>query len=234
MFAKWILAAVGAGCLACSCSEKPERWDFDNLDGLVCTHQDDNPARQIECRNGVMKIFTRANSRDRKKVRTVGSDYGAGRYTWRVYIPEMGVGDQASVGAFIYHDDQHELDFEIGYGPQEVRERIGAKPGEMVAYMTTQDNPHQSVQVPIACGWHTCDIELSLRDGMFHLCYTRPRAEFVRFFGQLRALFSEEEVRTALVWGSEKIDWFADVLLRGDVRACKRGIVRALNAPLGI
>ena len=74
----------------------------------------------------------------------------------------------------------------------------------------------------------------ALRDGMFHLCYTRPRAEFVRFFGQLRALFSEEEVRTALVWGSEKIDWFADVLLRGDVRACKRGIVRALNAPLGI
>ena len=74
----------------------------------------------------------------------------------------------------------------------------------------------------------------ALRDGMFHLCYSRPRAEFVRFFGQLRALFSEEVVRTALVWGSEKIDWFADVLLRGDVRACKRGIVRALNAPLGI
>ena len=168
MFAKWILAAVGAGCLACSCSEKPERWDFDDLDGLICTHQDDNPAQQIECRDGIMKIFTRANSRDRKKVRTVGSDYGAGRYTWRVYIPEMGVGDQASVGAFIYHDDQHELDFEIGYGPQEVRERIGAKPGEMVAYMTTQDNPHQSVQVPIACGWHTCDIVLSLRDGCYY------------------------------------------------------------------
>lgn len=168
MTAKWLFATLCAGCLACSCSEKPERWDFDNLDGLVCTHQDDNPARQIECRNGVMKIFTRANSRDRKKVRTVGSDYGAGRYTWRVYIPEMGVGDQASVGAFIYHDDQHELDFEIGYGPQEVRERIGAKPGEMVAYMTTQDNPHQSVQVPIVCGWHTCDIELSLRDGRYY------------------------------------------------------------------
>ena len=46
--------------------------------------------------------------------------------------------------------------------------------------------------------------------------------------------FSDEEVRSALAWGSEKIGWFADVLLRGDVRACKKGIVRALNMPLGI
>ena len=62
MTAKWLFATLCAGCLACSCSEKPERWDFDNLDGLVCTHQDDNPARQIECRNGVMKIFTVVSS----------------------------------------------------------------------------------------------------------------------------------------------------------------------------
>lgn len=166
MFEKLLLAAVCIGCM--SCGPKVERWDFDDLDGLVCTHQDDNPARQIECQDGMLKIFTRANSRDRKKIRTVDSLFAAGRYTWRLYIPEMGKGDQASVGAFIYHDDHHELDFEIGYGPQEVRERIGAKPAEMVAYMTTQDNPFQSVQVPIACGWHTCDILLSLREGLYY------------------------------------------------------------------
>ena len=74
----------------------------------------------------------------------------------------------------------------------------------------------------------------ALRDGMFHLGYARPQREFQSFFTELRAIFSDEEVRSALAWGSEKIGWFADVLLRGDVRACKKGIVRALNMPLGI
>lgn len=170
MFTRWLLAAACMAFMACSgpADTRVSRWDFDNLDGLVYTHQDDNPARQIECKDGILKIFTRANSRDRKKIRTVDSLFTAGRYTWRLYIPRMGEGDQASVGAFIYHDDHHELDFEIGYGPQEVRERIGAKPDEMVAYMTTQDNPFQSIQVPVSCGWHTCDIVLSLREGLYY------------------------------------------------------------------
>ena len=40
--------------------------------------------------------------------------FGAGKYTWRVYVPAMGKGDQASIGVFLYRDDQHEIDSEIG------------------------------------------------------------------------------------------------------------------------
>ncbi len=71
-----------------------------------------------------------------------------------------------------------------------------------------------------------------LRDGMFHLCYARPHRDFVAFFRALREIFTEEEFRTALAWKSEKIDWFADALIKNDVRGCKKRIVYYLNQPL--
>lgn len=73
-----------------------------------------------------------------------------------------------------------------------------------------------------------------LRDGMFHLCYTRPYSEFVKFFNDLRSVFSREEWNTAHIWGADKIDWFIDILLRGDVKACKKRIEFYLNQPLDI
>ena len=93
-----------------------KEWNFNNLDGWEYGHQDDNPDNQCILENGYLRIFTRANSVDRKKVRTVERIYTTGRYTWRTHIPQMGIGDQCSVGSWIYHDDQHELDFEVGYG----------------------------------------------------------------------------------------------------------------------
>ena len=74
----------------------------------------------------------------------------------------------------------------------------------------------------------------ALRDGMFHLCYARPRRDFNAFFNELRGIFSEEEVRTARAWGSEKIDRFVGWLLSGDARACRKGIARAMALPLGV
>lgn len=78
---------------------------------------------------------------DRKKVHTVERIYTTGRYTWRTHIPQMGIGDQCSVGSWIYHDDQHELDFEVGYGKDTVRKELNAAPNEMIAYMTSQAYP---------------------------------------------------------------------------------------------
>ena len=150
-------------------SQSPQsmRWDFDDVEGWVYYHQDDNPARQYILENGCLRIFTRANSFDRKKFRTKEKVYTTGRYKWRTFISDLGEGDQSSIGAWIYCDDHHEIDFEVGYGKQEVREQLQAAPDEVIAYMTTQDHPFQSVPVKIKKGWHIFEIDLSLVDGKY-------------------------------------------------------------------
>ena len=66
----------------------------------------------------------------------------------------MGEKDQASVGSWIYCDDHHELDFEVGYGNTDVRKKLNASPDDMIAYMTSQDFPYSSVPVKLKTGWH--------------------------------------------------------------------------------
>ena len=70
-----------------------KEWNFNNLDGWEYGHQDNNPDNQCILENGYLRIFTRANSVDRKKVHTVERIYTTGRYTWRTHIPQMGIGD---------------------------------------------------------------------------------------------------------------------------------------------
>lgn len=155
--------------LSCySQKENNKKWKFNNLDGWVYAHQDDNPSQQCELKKGILKIFTRPQSWDRKKVRTETKSYTAGRYTWKTYIPQMGEKDQASVGSWIYCDDHHELDFEVGYGKAEVREKLNAAPDEMIAYMTSQDFPFTSIPVKIKTGWHIFEIDLAVKDGKYY------------------------------------------------------------------
>ncbi|MBW8333282.1 MAG: hypothetical protein K0M40_14745 [Prolixibacteraceae bacterium] len=140
-----------------------KRWDFNDMIGWKYAHQDDNPDNQCQIEEGVMKIWTRAQSPDRKKICTIEKVYTTGRYKWKTFISEMGPGDQASIGSWIYNDDLHEIDFEVGYGKQAVRDQLGAQPDDYVAYMTTQANPSKSVPVLIKGGWHTFEIDLSLK-----------------------------------------------------------------------
>ncbi|MBT9448710.1 hypothetical protein ICN84_01320 [Akkermansia glycaniphila] len=165
--------ALAAGAVAAESkqSKSPAKkvWNFDNLDGWKLYSQDSNPNQQCSIEKGCLKIFTRAGSDDRKKASTVDQVYTTGRYKWRTYVPKMGVGDQASVGSWIYCDDQHEIDFEVGYGKKEVRDKLGAKPGDLVAYMTTQAHPFSSVPVLITPGWHTFEIDLSNKGGKYHV-----------------------------------------------------------------
>lgn len=162
-----VLAVMAMGVSSFAQSPKKQVWKFKDLDGWKYNHQDDNPDMQCVIEDGVLRIFTRADSRDRKKMRTTDKIYTTGRYTWKTYIPQMGKGDQASVGSWIYCDDQHEIDFEVGYGKKEVREELGAKDDEMIAYATTQAHPFQSIPVAIKTGWHIFEIDLSLVDGKY-------------------------------------------------------------------
>lgn len=143
------------------------RWNFNAMDGWVHAHQDENPDAQCSIEKGKLRIFTRAGSVDRKKVRTTDKIYSTGRYKWRTYISKMGVGDQSSIGSWIYCDDHHEIDFEVGYGKKEVREQLKAKPNQMIAYMTTQDHPFQSVPTAIKVGWHLFEIDITSVDGKY-------------------------------------------------------------------
>lgn len=143
------------------------RWDFtEGIKGWKYGHQDQNPNNQCDVINGVVRIWTRAGSVDRKKICTE-KKYTTGRYTWRAYVAPMGLGDQSSVGCWIYSDDHHEIDFEVGSGKAAERQKAGAQPDELLAYMTTQDHPFQSIATPIKPGWHIFEIDLSLREGNY-------------------------------------------------------------------
>lgn len=133
-------------------------WEFNDLNGWQDASLDGMAGYYLE--NGSLKMFTNPNTWERTKVKTT-STYGAGIYSWRVYVPEMGVGDMSSIGAFLYKDDTHELDFEIGYGSQSIRQNLNAQEDDLVVYMTSQGNPFRSVQKTIKRNqWYTLTIEL--------------------------------------------------------------------------
>ncbi len=86
--------------------------NFDSLNGWVNASQNMNGVVNYTTSDGLLNIFTRANTWDRPKIKTIET-FTNGKYSWRVFVPEMGVGDMASIGAFLYYNDSHELDFEI-------------------------------------------------------------------------------------------------------------------------
>lgn len=157
--------------------ENSKKWNFNNLDGWAYGHQDDNPLNQCELKDGILKIYTRAQSWDRKKIRTTSKKYTSGRYTWKTYIPQMGEKDQASVGSWLYCDDHHELDFEVGYGNAEVRKKLNASPNEMIAYMTSQDYPYTSAPVKIKTGWHLFEIDLTIKNNKYYATWIIDKKE---------------------------------------------------------
>jgi len=142
---------------------KPKFYsDFTSLKGW----QDDSAAGSPKsyeidkAEGGSLRIATRAKSKDRVKIATK-QKFSAGEYTWVVFAPAMGVGDQASIGAFLYHDDQHEVDFEIGYGTNELRKKLGAKEDELVCYFTSQGFPASSSQSLVKRkNWYQCTIRM--------------------------------------------------------------------------
>lgn len=135
-------------------------WDFNNLDEWEDATQVGEANYFIE--NGNLRLFTNANTWDRTKIKSIAT-YSTGTYSWRIFVPEMGVGDCASIGAFLYSDDTHELDFEIGYGKETVRQGLNAASDDLIVYATSQANPSHSFQSKIKRNqWYTFTITLAL------------------------------------------------------------------------
>jgi len=153
------LLSIALLAIGCGDGARKIRWDFHHLDAWRDDSQGQSP-RSYAIIDRALRISTRAGSRDRVKVRTVDR-FGAGTYTWRVYVPQMGPGDQASIGAFLYRDDQHEVDFEIGYCQATLRQKLNASESDLVCYCTSQGHPYSSSQILIGReAWHTVSIDI--------------------------------------------------------------------------
>ena len=94
--------------------------------------------------NGNLKITTRANSNDRVKIQTRETNFSTGTYIWHLYVPKYNLNEQCSIGAFLYHNDSHEIDFEIGSGTNQLRTELNAQENDMIVYCTSQGFPFSS------------------------------------------------------------------------------------------
>ncbi len=167
-------------------------WEFNDLKEWQDDSQGSSP-KSYAIANGVLRISTRAQTRDRVKVRTIDR-FGVGTYRWRVYVPKMGEGDQASIGVFLYKDDQHELDFEIGYGKASLRKTLKASPTELVCYCTSQGFPSSSSQIVLEReAWHSLSIEIDYgRDGHYVITWSVDEKQVK----QLQTAFGDETTFT--------------------------------------
>ena len=194
------LLLLAAGTLACAtaCSsensteaeapaEETYTWDFNTIDGWVYFHQDTATIEQWAINGGCLELTTRANTYDRTKMHTEQTDFADGTYSWRTYVPAIEPGEQVSVGSWIYHDDHHELDFEVGAGTAENRQKYNAQPGQLLACMTNQDFPYKSEYFPIEPGWHDFSIKLATQpDGNYEATWSidgTPRQTLKLGFG---------------------------------------------------
>lgn len=156
------------------------RLNFDDLNGWVDASQNLNGVVNYTSNNGILNIFTRANTWDRPKIRTIET-YTYGKYSWRVFIPEMGVGDMASIGAFLYFDDSHELDFEIGYGKALTRQKLNAKVDDLILYTNSQGNPTKSELFKIKRNqWYILEIDLLIVNNKYQAVWYINNTELYR------------------------------------------------------
>ena len=130
-------------------SSKTMKWDFESLEGWQDATQSGDINNYID--KGNLRIFTKANSWVRSKINTT-TTYTTGIYSWKIFTPKMGVGDMASIGAFLYNSAGHELDFEIGYSKHTLRNQMNAEPDDLVVHMNSQENPERSFKSKIKRG----------------------------------------------------------------------------------
>ena len=111
--------------------EKQTLWNFDTMKDWVVANQGNDKVNHASiennagCKDGkALKIYTAANTQQRKKVHTV-QQYGSGLYTWRTYISDLGEVERTSIGSWLWHDDKHEFDFEVGSGTAAERTALG-------------------------------------------------------------------------------------------------------------
>lgn len=152
-------------------NENQIKWNFTNTtDNWISANQGTqanlNLSSIVEnsgCEDGkALKIYTEANTQQRQKLKTK-QQFGTGLYSWRAYISDLGEVERVSIGSWLWNSDKHELDFEVGSGTATERNSLNLSNDEVIAYITSQDNPFIQQKVPIKKNsWHTFQINLQL------------------------------------------------------------------------
>lgn len=115
--------------------------------------------------NKHLKITTRAKTKDRTKVRTQKKRFTTGVYKWRIFVPKFTLYEQVSIGAFLYHNEkkEYEFDFEIGSGNKKDRKRINLKDDEAIVYCVSQFSPSNSSHFSVKMNAYA-DFKMELMD----------------------------------------------------------------------
>lgn len=155
-------------CKKLQSDNKPEegitsvRYDFENENGWFFFNQDTATVKNYEFRDGHLNLRTRAFSNDRSKFHTDSIHFTTGTYTWRVRVPDIDSATNTFVAVWLYNDDDHELDFQIGYGKKKSRSRLRTPEDKLIAQMTCMGYPFLATGENISPGWHTLSINLGL------------------------------------------------------------------------
>ncbi|KAJ3277305.1 hypothetical protein HK104_003411 [Borealophlyctis nickersoniae] len=159
----------GAPVYCPSFSEGTFTENFDTMERWQDASQAGGGPSNYIVANGMLRLQVDAATKVRPKIRYPDYTNAPGRHQWRVLVPLFQPGDITSIGSFLYYDDYHEFDFEIGYGALDIRRQLGAADNEMVAYMTTQATDGNSwstldgSQVTIAANkWHDLTLDFLL------------------------------------------------------------------------
>lgn len=178
------------------------RYDFYHFEHWEYRHQDTASIVQYRLSNGNLFLSTRPQTYDRTKVDLISTKLTTGKSSCRVYIPTMYAFDQTSIASFLYCDDEHEIDFEIGYGSAEKRMEYESKDDEVLCYMTSQANPYQSEIVNLKMNrWYVLDMDISLIDGKYFVQWIIDgdvKASLMQDFGaevEFKAVLSVENLK---------------------------------------
>jgi len=149
------------------------QWTFASLKYWHSDSPQVNGENGYSLQGDTLRFITHKGTTERPKVVTQEKIYGFGEYTWRVYVPMTPIGDRTSIGAFLYSDDQHEFDFEIGSGTSAIRKTLSALNSEMVVYITSQDNPwYQKVLTIQGNKWYTLSMKLKNVGGKYNVIWS--------------------------------------------------------------
>ena len=188
------------------------RYDFENFDGWRYFNQDTATVKQYRLADGFLFFKTRAQTYDRSKARLLTTKLGIGKSSCRVFIPTMYANDQTSIATFLYYDDSHELDFEIGYGQAELRSKYNAQPNDVLCYMTSQDLPFQSEIITLQMNtWYVLDMDITLKNNKYFVEWSvngDVKAELQLTFG--------EEIEFAPILSLENLKFLGDHISNND------------------
>ena len=100
--------------------------NFENEQNFVRYWSNDSQntkKKKFYLENKYLKLTTAKGTKERVKIIFNKNNLTFGTYEWKVFVPKMKMNENCSIGAFLYADDGHELDFEIGSGSSVDRER---------------------------------------------------------------------------------------------------------------